>query len=48
MNRTSSTVDYQNGLVNEPLDEDLHQVIAHFSVIEDDSGTKSRRQKNKN
>ncbi|AFZ52636.1 RNA polymerase sigma factor, RpoD/SigA family [Cyanobacterium aponinum UTEX 3222] len=47
MNRTSSTVDYQNGLVNEPLDEDLHQVIAHFSVIEDDSGTKSRRQKTK-
>lgn len=47
MNRTSSTVDYQNELVNDPLEEELNQVIAHFSVIDDESTTKSRRQKTK-
>ena len=45
MNRLSNEADYQNDLTTAEIDEELSQVVAHFSAIEDDRQNKSRGQK---
>lgn len=45
MNRLSNEADYQNDLTTAEIDEELSQVVAHFSAIEDNRQNKSRGQK---
>jgi RNA polymerase sigma factor (RpoD-like family) len=47
MNQLNSQLDYSHGLMEADIDDELNQVVAQFSVSEEEKGKKSRGNKSK-
>ena len=46
MNQSSSQADYHNELINSDIDESIKkEIIAHYSSMENETMTKSKRQR---